>query len=181
MKRLSDYLSESKKVYPFKIGIAGTLPEGTPDHLKTMLEKFGVQSFSKGKKTPIQERPLDFPNLQNQEVTYFEVELTYPTTDAVLQEYVGSVCSVPRSHIVVRNPNTPLERIQNAEENSEYEPLLSKEELGGTSAQQMAGQSRVMDLLKELETARKEQGDSGFKLESNKDTVSIKSILGNKK
>lgn len=182
MKSLKDFLVESKKTYSFKIGLAGELPEGINDRLKTMLEKFGVEKFSAGKKTPIQERPLDFPNLENTEVTYFEVDLEYPTTDAVLQEYIGNSCSVPRSHIVVRNPASPVERVQNTEENVEYEALLTNEDLGGTSAQGSVGTTRVMDLLKELETARKEGSkQSGFKMETNIESQNSKSVLGNKK
>ena len=182
MKRFQDFLVESKKTYSFKIGLAGELPEGINDRLKTMLEKFGVESFSTGKKTPIQERPMDFPNLENTEVTYFDVDLVYPTTEAVLQEYIGSSCSVPRSHIIVRNPASPVERQQNVEENTEYETLLTKEDMGGSSAQGSVGTTRVMDLLKELETARKERSEqSGFKVESKDEPQNSKSVLGNKK
>jgi len=182
MKKFQDFLVESKKTYSFKIGLAGELPEGINDRLKTMLEKFGVETFSAGKKTPIQERPLDFPNLENTEVTYFDVDLVYPTTEAILQEYIGHSCSVPRSHVIVRNPDSPVERHQSVEENTEYETLLTKEDMSGVSAQGSVGTTRVMDLLKELETARKESSEkSGFKVESNNDPQNSKSVLGNKK
>ena len=39
--------------------------------------------------------------------------------------------------------------------------MLTQEELGGESAQENAGPNRVMDLLKELEAARKER-DSDY-------------------
>ena len=47
----------------------GDLPEGFADTMETALQKFAVVSMGAGKKTPIQERPLDFPQLQNTEVT----------------------------------------------------------------------------------------------------------------
>lgn len=159
MKSFTEYLAESKKVYSFKIGVAGELPEHFEDMMETGLQKFGVGKMSTGKKTPIQERPLDFPQLENTEVTYYEVDLMYPTTSRVLQEYLGSVCSVPQSHIIVRNPNEPQELYQEEKESSEYEILITKEELEGESAQENAGTNRVMDLLKELETARKERSN----------------------
>ena len=68
------YLAEAKKIYEFNIGIAGELPENCADDLETCLKRYSVASMSAGKKTPIQERPLDFPQLENTEVTYFEVE-----------------------------------------------------------------------------------------------------------
>ncbi len=182
MKSLKEILTESKKTYSWKIGLAGDLPENINEHLRTHLEKFGIVNMSSGKKTPLQERPLDFPNLQNTEVHYWDVEVEYPTTEAIIKEYLGYVCSVHPSHIVVRNPNEPLERIQKIEEKETYEPLLSNPDMGGISAQGSVGSARVMDLLKELETARKESSNqSGFKMESKDEPQNSKSVLGNKK
>lgn len=157
MKSFLELLTESKKTYPFKIGIAGELPEGMADRLETALKKYDLSKMSAGKKTPIQERPLDFPQLQNMEVTYYEVELNYPTTTQVLQEYLGNFCSVNQAYIIVRGANEPQERYQEQPESDTYETLLTKEDLGGESAQDKVGGNRVMELLKELEKARKER------------------------
>lgn len=157
MKSFRDILTESKKTYTFKIGVAGELPEGFQDRMETALKKFGLIDISAGKKTPIQEQPLDFPQLQNMEVTYFETNLEYPTTPQVLQEYLGNACSVSKSHILVRSPNEPREEYQATQENEIYEPILTKTDLGGESGQKSVGENRVMELLKELEKARKEQ------------------------
>jgi hypothetical protein len=158
MRSFTDILTESKKTYPFKVGVAGELPEGFADHMKTALNKYDVASISSGKKTPIQERPLDFPQLQNMEVTYFDIEVNYPTTPQIMQEYIGSCCKVPQSHIIVRGANDPREEYQeNGTDEQTYEIKLTKEDMGGESAQESVGGNRVMDLLKELETARKER------------------------
>ena len=157
MKNFADYLTESKKTYEFKIGIAGDRPDGCEDMIETGLQKFGITKMSAGKKTPIQERPLDFPQLENTDVVYYEVELTYPTTVQVLQEYLGGVCSVPQSHIIVRNPNEPQELYQEEKDDEEYVAKLTQEDMGGESAQKSVGGNRVMDLLKELEAARSER------------------------
>ena len=152
------FLTEAKKVYPFKIGIAGELPEGCEDMLKTCLEKYGVNNITSGKKTPIQERPLDFPQLQNTEVTYFETELNYPTTSQVLQEYLGQCCGIDQSYIIVRNPMEPQEQYQEETQDGEYVAKLNTPELESVDGQGEVAGNRVMDLLKELETARKERG-----------------------
>lgn len=157
MKTFRDYLIESRRVYQFKLGFAGELPEGFDGKLETALGKFGLVKLSAGKKTPIQERPLDFPNLQNTEVTYFDAEVEYPTTQQVLAGYLGDVCRIDRGCIVVRSPHEPLELYQNVEETDVYEPLLNTKDMGGVSAQGDVGQNRVMDLLKELEADRKER------------------------
>jgi len=157
MRSFSEILTESKKTYPFKIGIAGDLPEGFEAHLRTMLEKFSVSTIGAASRKPIQERPLDFPNLENVEVNYFDIEVHYPTTPQVLGEYISSCCKVDAGHIIVRNLGEPLEEYQNQKTSEVYEPLLTKEDMGGESAQASVGGNRVMELLKELETARTER------------------------
>lgn len=160
MKSFVEILTESKKVYPFKIGVAGELPDGCKESIETCLKKYGIESMSAGKKTPIQERPLDFPQLQNMEVTYFEVDLNYPTTPQVLQEYVGKCCGIDQSYIIVRGANENQEMYQEEADDAEYEVALTKEDMGGESSQGDVGTSRVMDLLKELEVARKERAEN---------------------
>lgn len=160
MKTFVEYLNESKKVYSFKIGVAGELPESFADMLETVLQKYGITKMTAGKRTPIQERPLDFPQLENTNITYYEVDLTYPTTVQVLQEYIGHCCGVKQSHIIVRNPNEPQELYQQETTDKEYIAKLTTEDMGGESAQKDVGSGRVMDLLKELETARKERSNN---------------------
>lgn len=150
-------LNESKKTYKFLIRVAGNLPENFEQSLKTNLEKFSVVGISSPKRTPIQETPMDFPQLQNMEVTTFEVEVNYPTTKQVLENYLVDCCGVNHTHLNVRVPGEPVELDQQASEDTVYEPMLTKEDMGGESAQGFVGNNRVMDLLKELETARKDR------------------------
>lgn len=157
MKTFKDILTESKKTYKFIVRVAGELPEGFAGHLETNLKKFDLVSLSSGKRTPIQERPLDFPKLQNTEVHTFEAEVSYPTTPAVLQEYLIHNCVVAAENLIVRVPGEPLELVQATKEEGTYESLLNTEDMGGESAQPNVGENRVMDLLKELEKARKER------------------------
>jgi len=151
------YLAEAKKIYEFNIGIEGELPENCADDLETCLKRYSVASMSAGKKTPIQERPLDFPQLSNCEVTYYEAGLNYPTTPQVLSEYIAQCCNIDRSNIIVRNVNEPQEMYQSLKDDGPYEVKLETEDMGGDSAQDNVGSNRVMSLLKELETARSER------------------------
>jgi hypothetical protein len=183
MKSLKEYLIESKKTYPFKIGVAGDIPDGFNERLRTALEKYSVASLSAGKKTPIQKRPHDFPQLENTEVTYWDVEITYPTTEAILREYLSNVCTLDEANIIVRNPNAKIpEHNNDPDEGSDtYEVMLTKEDMGGVSAQADVGNNRVMELLKELESARKERGENndGFKAEATKEEpLNTRSAMG---
>ena len=155
--KFEQYLAESTKTYPFKIGVAGDLPEGFADTLESALAKFVVVKMSNGKKTPIQKRPLDFPALENERTTYFETELQYPTTTQVLQQYIKTYTNLPESHIIVRNPNEPQEEYQAEKDDAPYEAKLNSPYEDSKDEQKSAGTNRVMDLLKELEKERKER------------------------
>jgi hypothetical protein len=91
MKTFKEYLSESKKVYSFKVKVAGEIPEGFQDKLKTELDRCKLITLEKVATTPIQKFPLDFPNMSNAEVTVFEVICEYPIN---AQEIVNSVKSI---------------------------------------------------------------------------------------
>tara|TARA_B110000977_G_scaffold200388_1_gene290726 strand:- start:323 stop:838 length:516 start_codon:yes stop_codon:yes gene_type:complete len=157
MKSFNEFLTESAKTYNFKIRVAGEVPEGFVDHMKSNLAKYEVVKLSAGKTTPIMEKPLDFPQLQNMEVTHYEVELKYPVTSHILQHYLVDNCNITHAYLVVRGEHDPIEMQQEEKEDKPYEALLTTDDLGGESAQEQVGDAHIMSLLKELEVARKER------------------------
>ena len=157
MKSFEQYLTESKKTYKFKIRVAGEVPEGFANTLEGALQKYDVKNLSAGKTTPITEKPLDFPQLQNMEVTHYEAEVNYPVTAHLLEKYLVDCCGITHSHIIVRGEHDPIEEYQGEIDDSPYESKLNTVELESESAQQDVAGARIMDLLKELETARKDR------------------------
>jgi len=159
MKAFKEYLTESKKTYKFKVRVAGELPENFADRLDRSMTKFEVVSISTGKKTPITEKPLDFPQLANCEVTHFDVEVSYPVTAYVLEQYLVDETGTAHANLIVRGEGDPVEaqQMEVADDKAPYEPLLNTEDMGGESAQDQVANNRTMDLLKELEVARKER------------------------
>lgn len=157
MKNFTQFLTEAQKTYKFTIRVAGEVPEGFEDRMETNLGRFDLVNVSAGKRTPISEKPLDFPQLSNCEVTHYEAELRYPTTSHHLEKYLVDNCTVPHSHIVVRGEFDPVEQQQMPTEDKPYEAVLGTEDMGGESAQDSVAGNRVMDLLKELEGVRKEK------------------------
>ena len=157
MKSFEQYLTESKKIYKFKVRVAGELPEGFADNLEQCLQKYDVSNITAGKRSPIQETPLDFPQLQNCEVTHYEVDLNYPTTSHVLEHYLVNSCNISHSYICVRSEFDPIDEYQKPEDKTPYASKLNTEDLGGESAQDSVAEPRIMSLLKELETARQER------------------------
>ena len=112
MNTFKQYLSESKKQYPFRVKIAGEFTNEQEDSMKFALSKYTIAEFKKLKTTPVQELPLDFPQLKNCEVHIYEVLLDYPSTQQELTEYLAAEMSVNKSHLVVRRPGEPLEQYQ---------------------------------------------------------------------
>lgn len=116
MKSFKEHLNESQKRYDFRIKIAGDFTTEQETNLKKILEKYVVSNWKKTGKTPIQELPLDFPQVKNCEVNIYEVTLDYPTTQFELTEFIANQCGVNRSHLAVRRPGEPTEEYQHVEE-----------------------------------------------------------------
>ena len=184
MKSFEQSLTESKKTYKFKIRVAGEVPEGFANTLEGALQKYDVKNLSAGKTTPITEKPLDFPQLQNMEVTHYEAEVNYPVTAHLLEKYLVDCCGITHSHIIVRGEHDPIEEYQGEIDDSPYESKLNTVELESESAQQDVAGARIMDLLKELETAKAERDidyTGGVKPGESKDIENVenaKSVVG---
>jgi hypothetical protein len=177
MKRIKDYLIESKKTYDFKIKIAGDLPEKFESTLKTALEKYSVSNMSKSK-TPIQKVPLDFPNSQCSEVHIFEISLDYPEISPILRNYIVEKTGIDQASIVVRSPNEPTEEYQDTKE-EKYKVKLESDYENEPKNQSLAGEKRVFDLLKELSKESDKKGEVSIKEVTKSDNND--SILGTKK
>ena len=65
--------------------------------------------------------------------------------------------NISHSYIIVRGEHDPIDELQKPEDDKPYESLLNTEDMGGDGAQKDVCGERIMDLLKELETARKER------------------------
>lgn len=151
MRSFKEYLTESQKTYAFKIKVAGDLSEGFNERLRTAMEKFAVASLSSGKRTPIQETPLDFPNTKFSHVHVFDVEIHYPTTAHVLENYLGQMCDVHKENIRVRAANEPSEQYQEMMNSPEQEDqALLNRDYAPEDNQGLVGEKAKMSLIKEL-------------------------------
>jgi hypothetical protein len=158
MKSFTEYLTESKKTYEFKVKVAGDISEDFSSKLKDAMEKFVVVKLSNGKRTPVQETPLDFSNLKNVNVTVFDLEVSYPTTPQVLEAYLSQVCGVNPGSIVVRTANSPSEEYQKhmTDKSTQIIGELEEDIPGG---QDMVGEKRISSFLKDLVSISKDAKD----------------------
>jgi hypothetical protein len=164
MTDFTQYLAESTKEYNYKIKVAGDLSEDFGSKLETVLKKYEVKTLSKGKKTPIQEMPLDFPTIKNQAVTIFELTTMYPASVFEMRALVADSMRLHPDQIVVRKPGEPTEEYQEemkakAEKKSEFKSMLQDVEYKDApkvKADEIYGDKANQSLLKELLKARKD-------------------------
>ena len=186
MKTFKEYLTESKKVYSFKVKVAGEVPEKFQEGLKTRLGHCGAIEVKKIASTPIQETPMDFPELKNMEVTVFEVICEYPVTSPEITANIKNM-GVDESCFRVRGSSEPSEIDQIlADQEPSGEALLDDAQYKETTNAKHIdyfGDDFNKGFLKDLSKASKQQkkdnGQSEYKLPKAKaDKAGAKSAIG---
>jgi hypothetical protein len=187
MKTFKEYLAESKKVYSFKVKMAGELPENFQKNLKSHLSACGVMTLEKVATTPIQESPLDFPELKNMEVTVFEIVLEYPTTAPQLSVALKEM-GIDEACFRVRGSNEPTEQEQVlATAEPSGDALLGENDLdqGNTKIKHKDyfGDEFNKGFLKDLSKAAKDRKKDGVQTEyklpkAKTDKAGAKSAIG---
>lgn len=157
MKPFQSYIFELSKPSEFRIKLAGINPKGeTMDRIKNALEAYQLESISAVKSLPVQEH-REFPQWGGAVEAYqFDVKVAYPTTSVAMQMLIKERAGINPNWICVRN----LSEAENTDEaeargKDQTGALLDETELKDEpGAQELAGQSRIGSLLKELETRK---------------------------
>ena len=159
-----DYLlKESAKEYAYKIKFAvNEFTEAQKDAMENALAKFDVRSVSAFKNTPIQQHPVDFPNVRNTTVYIAEFVLGYPVTVDELRVYLSDKVDVNQQEIAVYNAYDPRDlsndealAIRNGIDEDEYETALGNDYEVGDKP--LYGKEYNDNFLKGLEQDRKER------------------------
>jgi len=150
MKSFKEYLTESKKVYEFKIKIAGDCPKDCAAKIKEALACYNVESCSQGKSSPITEKQVDFPKLENVGATVFDVVVTYPTTNAQIREAVAKKLKIAMAELRVRNKYEEQElAINHQYDEKTGKPLLGTDD-EDSNFQDLVGEEQKLSFLKGL-------------------------------
>ena len=159
MKSFVEYLIESSKIYEFRVKIAGEITDEHMERIENHMERFGLESISKPKRTPIQKQPAGFSaSVKDSAVNVFEVSTNYPATPQQITAILQDILDLPESHVVTVNKNDPEEISREAAadaKDEEYKPILvndyEDEKLDPTY-----GDEYNANFLKELETRKYE-------------------------
>jgi len=154
MKSFKEYLTESKKVYEFKVKVAGELKPEAIKKIKAALEQFKIESFSAPRRTPIHESPIDFPALKNTNITIFDVTLAYPTTSLQVKNAIADVGFSGNSLSVMNLKEEEEVALNHKHDEKSGEALLTKDYEAGGEGQSLVGEKQKMSLIKELSKSK---------------------------
>lgn len=149
MKSFKEYLTESKKVYEFKLKVAGQCPKDMVGHIKNALAAYRVESCSAGKGTPIQETQEEFPSLKHVELTVFDITTSYPVTSTQVQSLVAECAGLSSANLIVRTLAEQEEYNINHANDAKSGALLGTE-YEKSNHQGLVGEKHMMSFLKEL-------------------------------
>lgn len=150
MKSFKEYLIESKQCYEFKIKFAGEPSDDAIKRVKEALEQFNIESFSEGKRTPIQETQVDFPDHKNINVTVYDISLSYPVTSSQLRNIVAEAANLTQCCVKIRNLKEQEEEEINHEHDEKSDKVLLNTDYEKENNQDLVGDKHAMGLLKEL-------------------------------
>jgi hypothetical protein len=150
MKSFKDYLTESKKIYEFKVKIVGECPKDCASQIKAALAQFHVTGVSAGNRTPIQERHSDFPEHKNVQMSVFDVTTDYPANSVQIRERVATALGVAQSGVKVSTLSEEAE-----EEINHANDKRTNKAVGGTDYEDsdnsdLVGTKYNMKFLQEL-------------------------------
>jgi hypothetical protein len=154
MATFKQYLAENKKVYQFKVKIAGDIEKHQVEAMKIALKKYDCNSLSSPKRTPITETPLEFPNIKYSHVNIFDISCNYPSAPHEIAALLAETLKLSLGNIIVRTYAEQIEQdFALAGKNrigTKASALLNNPNLEDVNGQDLVGEKKVMSFLKEL-------------------------------
>lgn len=158
------YIAEVKTDYRYVLKFAiNEMSDKMIDLLESSLKKYELKEASAFRKTPIQENPLDFPNIKNTEVFICDIALGYPASLDFLRTYICNVLGISPAQLAVYSNNDPRQIETDLYVNRTSPEYLKnyKTRLGSDyepeDNQHLVGEKHNTEFLKELEKFRKER------------------------
>ena len=162
-KSFTSYVAETKTDYKYVLKFAvHEMTDAMIDMLESCLKKYELKDASAFRKTPIQESPLDFPNVKNTPVFICDLTLGYPGSLDFLRTYLCSNMGISPQELAVYSENDPrqIETDLYLDRNSPEFRLKYKTRLGSDHEETETvpyGEKYNTSFLKELEKVSKER------------------------
>jgi len=168
-KSFATYVAEVKTEYKYVLKFAvNEMTDHMIDQLESCLAKYDLKAASSFRKTPIQESPLDFPNVKNTAVFICDLTLGYPGSLDFLRTYICNNLGISPAQVAVYSENDPrqIETDLYVDRNSPEYKKAYKTRLGSDyeevegADQEAYGEKYNTSFLKELEKVSKERKET---------------------
>lgn len=151
------YIEKASPKYKYRVKLAvDDVTECMLDKLEKCLERYDLVYASPFKKTPIQESPLDFSNVENMPVFISDIETTYPSTDKYLQQKISGALGLNEKFVVVYTENDPrkyeTDLFLARQGDSEYQVRLGKDDYQDEECKVDDYNEHKVNILSDLET-----------------------------
>lgn len=166
MNTFKEYVAQGKTEYKYVLKFAvNEMTDMMIDSLESSLAKYDLKQASSFRKTPIQESPLDFPNVKNTAVFICDLTMGYPASLDFLRTYICNSLGISPVSLAVYSENDPrqIETDLYIDRNSpefrkNYKTRLGSdyEEVEGAE-EETYGEKYNTSFLRELENVRKER------------------------
>jgi hypothetical protein len=165
-KTFTSYIAETKTDYKYVLKFAvSEMTNDMIDLLEAGLSRYELKKASSFRKTPIQESPLDFPNVKNMPVYICDITMGYPASLDFLRTYICSTIGISEACLAVYSENDPrqietdlyIDR-SSPEYKEKYKTRLGSdyEEVEGAKDEHY-GEKYNTKFLQELEKVKKER------------------------
>jgi hypothetical protein len=152
MKSFKEYLTESKRVYEFKVKIVKELPKDCVKQLKEALSEYDPAGISAGKSTPISKHYHDFPDHKNVSITVFDVSLNYPANTQQVKNAVASKLGIHESEIKVLTTHEDLETEINHQHDTKSGKAMLGTDYESSNHQELVGEEHKLSFLKGIQS-----------------------------
>jgi len=128
MKSFTQYLTESKKTYTYRIKLAKECSGEDLTRIENHLAKYDVQKVSSPTKLMLQSVPYDFPQLRGYEIYVVEFETNLPASAYQIQTELQTLLGISDGFMKVRSDQEPLEKAEmelNGADTKEVSSLLA--------------------------------------------------------
>jgi hypothetical protein len=150
MKSFKEYLTESKKIYEFKVKIVGECPKDCAGQIKFALSQYHVSSVSTGKNTPIQEQHSEFPEHKNVRLSVFDITLDYPATSPQVRDLISSALGKSLSEVKAMTAREVEEYSINHAHDERTRKSIVGTEQEASNHSKLASEQQKMSFLQEL-------------------------------
>lgn len=152
MKSFKEYLTESKKVYEFRVKIVKNVPKDCVKQLKEALSEYDPASISEGNSAPISKHYHDFPEHKNVSMTVFDVVLNYPANTVQVQSAVAAKLGIPHNEVKVHSLAEERELAINHAHDEKSGKYIIGTDYESVDHQDLVGEEYKMKFLKDIQS-----------------------------